>query len=455
VSEPTRLTRNQRTLAIGLVLGVSLVAFEITAVATVLPTISDELGGDSLFGVALASYTLANLVALVATGELADRFGPRIPYLLCIGVFVSGLLVASLATTMTMVVAGRTLQGMGTGGLGPVAYVLVKRAFPEDRQPVMYAWLSAGWVLPSLIAPLVAGAVTEFIGWRWVFAGIIPLALAVAAFIFGPMGTFEASPDGDRVSKVPAAFVAAAGVGLFVTGLQFAAPVAFVIAVIVGGTAALLALRRLLPRGVIVAAIGLPAILAARLLATSAFLGVDSFVPLAADRIHGVGPLAQGFVIIGAALTWSIGQWWIAHHQEIRPQRAVGAGFALLAVGIALTSLVLWASVPLPVVFVAWMVGGLGMGILFNPTSVGAMSFAVDGNEGERSSQVQLCDALGFSVMGGVGGATVAVSDRTDWPLTSALAVNFAIAGALAITGVFVARRIRPAISERNHAVSA
>jgi hypothetical protein len=231
--------------------------------------------------------------------------------------------------------------------------------------------------------------------------------------------------------------------------------VAFVIAVIVGGTAALLALRRLLPRGVIVAAIGLPAILAARLLATSAFLGVDSFVPLAADRIHGVGPLAQGFVIIGAALTWSIGQWWIAHHQEIRPQRAVGAGFALLAVGIALTSLVLWASVPLPVVFVAWMVGGLGMGILFNPTSVGAMSFAVDGNEGERSSQVQLCDALGFSVMGGVGGATVAVSDRTDWPLTSALAVNFAIAGALAITGVFVARRIRPAISERNHAVSA
>lgn len=442
---PTPLSRSQRTLAIGLVLGVSLVAFEITAVATALPTITDELGGDSLYGVALASYTLANLVALVATGELADRFGPRLPYLACIAVFVTGLGVAALAPTMPVVVLGRTLQGMGTGGLGPVAYVLVKRAFPTDRQPVLYAWLSAGWVLPSLVAPLIAGGITQTVGWRWMFAGIIPLALAVAFFISGPMRAFEPNPDGARTSKVPIAFVAAAGVGLLVTGLQFARPVAFVAAVSVGAVAALVALRRLLPRGVAVAALGLPAILAARLLATAAFLGVDSFVPLAADRIHGVGPLAQGFVIIGAALTWTVGQWSIAKRPHVSPRNSVALGFGLLALGIVLTTSVLSASVPLPVVFVAWMVGGLGMGILFNPTTVGAMSYADDGTEGERSSQVQLCDALGFSLMGGVGGAMVAVSDRTDWPLTSALATNFAIAGTLAVVGVFVARRIRVA----------
>jgi hypothetical protein len=53
-------------LAIGLVMGVTLVAFEMTAVITALPTISDELGGESLYGVALAAYTLADVVALVA-----------------------------------------------------------------------------------------------------------------------------------------------------------------------------------------------------------------------------------------------------------------------------------------------------------------------------------------------------------------------------------------------------
>ena len=78
----TPLTSEQRTLAIGLVMGVTLVAFEMTAVITALPTISDELGGESLYGVALAAYTLADVVALVAAGELADRRGPTLPYAL-------------------------------------------------------------------------------------------------------------------------------------------------------------------------------------------------------------------------------------------------------------------------------------------------------------------------------------------------------------------------------------
>ena len=79
----TPLTAEQRLLAIGLVLAVTLVAFEVTSVITALPTITDELGGDSLYGVSLSIYTLANLVALVAAGELADRRGPALPFALC------------------------------------------------------------------------------------------------------------------------------------------------------------------------------------------------------------------------------------------------------------------------------------------------------------------------------------------------------------------------------------
>ena len=107
----TRLDPQQRLLAIGLVLGVTMVAFEITAVLTTLPTITDELHGDSLYGVALACYTLANLVALVVTGELTDRFGTARPYLASLAVFAAGLVVAATAQSMTIVVVGRTLQG--------------------------------------------------------------------------------------------------------------------------------------------------------------------------------------------------------------------------------------------------------------------------------------------------------------------------------------------------------
>jgi hypothetical protein len=73
------------------------------------------------------------------------------------------------------------------------------------------------------------------------------------------------------------------------------------------------------------------------------------------------------------------------------------------------------------------------------------MEYAEVGNEGKVSSQIALGDALGFSLMGGIGGATVAVADRGSIDITTALGINFAMAFALALVGVFASRRIRRA----------
>ncbi len=439
----TRLDRQQRLMAIGLVLGVMMVAFEITAVITALPTITDELHGDSLYGVALACYTLANLVALVVTGELTDRYGPAKPYLASLAVFAAGLIVAATAPTMALVVVGRTLQGAGTGGLAPIAYVLVKRAFPADRQPSMYAYLSAGWVLPSLIAPAIAGTITDQLGWRWVFWLLLPLIPVVAFITVRPMRKYAATGFGEvRVARIRAAVLAAAGIGLLVTALQFTQPLAAVGGAVVGVVLAVPSLRRLLPAGVHRAARGLPAIVLCRILATAAFLGADSFIPLAADRIHGASPTLQGFVIIGASLSWTTGQWLISRHPGVDPRRAVRWGFATMAAGLAASVPVLIAGWPMWATFFSWAIGGFGMGLLFNPTTVTAMSHADEGAEGLVSSQVNLADAIGFSLMGGIGGALVAVADRTSLSLPAALGINFALAITLALTGTICARRI-------------
>jgi len=89
-------------------------------------------------------------------------------------------------------------------------------------------------------------------------------------------------------------------------------------------------------------------------------------------------------------------------------------------------------------------VGGLGVGLLYNPATVAAMSYATDGREGEVSSQVTLADSVGFSLMGGIGGATVAIADRTSWSLAGALGTNFGLAMCLTLLGVVAARRVRP-----------
>jgi MFS family permease len=187
----------------------------------------------------------------------------------------------------------------------------------------------------------------------------------------------------------------------------------------------------------------LPAIIACRILATSAFLGVDSFVPLAADRIHGASATAQGFVIIGAAVTWSIGSAIVSKMPSLRPQRSALVGFLFISLGIASTSLVVNASWPLPATFATWCLAGLGMGLLFVPTSVAAMTHAEPGRDGSVASQVNLADSIGFSLMGGLGGASVAIADRGSWSLRTGLTVNFVAALCLAVVGALLAHRIR------------
>ncbi len=441
-----RLNAGQRALAAGLVLSVSLVAFESTAVITALPTITDDLDGLSLYGATLAAYMLANLVALVWSGETADRFGVRRPFLVCIAVFISGLVVAASATSMVVVLIGRLLQGAGSGGFAPIAYICVSRGFPKESQGAMYAYLSAGWVLPSLLAPAIAGIVTDRFGWQWVFIGIIPLAMAVAALTSRAMKTLR-TPTADidrRSSRLPKALQAAGGVALFALGVQNRHLVVVIAVGLAGLAIAFPAVQSMLPAGVFRARGGLSAIVAVRFLATATFLGVDSFVPLAADRLHGARPIVQGFVVAGAALTWTLGQALAARRgARLVPRHAAVYGFVLLFLGVIAASPVLSRTWPLALTFVGWSIGGLGMGILFNPTTVSSMSYATEGREGEISSQINLADSLGFGLMSIIGGAIVAIADHTAFSLRAAIGLNFCIAATLALIGIAASRGVR------------
>ncbi len=89
--------------------------------------------------------------------------------------------------------------------------------------------------------------------------------------------------------------------------------------------------------------------------------------------------------------------------------------------GVVLTAPVVSGDVPLWATFIAWSVGGLGMGLMFNPATVAAMSYADGGSEGLVSGQLNLADSIGWSLIGGIGGTTVAIADRSSWSLESAL----------------------------------
>ena len=449
----------RRLLGLGLFLTVTIAAFEVTAIITALPTIVDELDGTSLYGAALAANMLSSIVAIVAAGEYADRHGPVRPFVASAVVYVVGLSVAGAAGSMIVVVLGRVLQGLGAGGFATLPYVAIRRAFPDAEQPKMYAVLSAAWVLPSLVAPLIAGAITDRFGWRWVFLAMIPLTVAVSTIVIDRLRRLPALPNddahdadhrGSAVSRTPQALQLACGAGIVLLGAAQSRIIVAAGLVGVGITVAALPLRRLLPTGWMHARPGLPAAVAARMCATAAFSGVDGFVPLAADRIHEVGPTAQGSVIIGAALAWTAGQAYAARVAgSARPARLVRAGFLLMALGAVLVAPVVWRATPLWTTFLAWSVGGLGMGLLFNPTTVVALSSVNESRAGITSSQLSMADSLGFATTSAVGGALIAASERGSFSLQTALLCSFAMTVAIALFGSVVGRSVRLVPSPR------
>lgn len=434
-------------LAIGLFLAVSATAFETLAVGTMLPSIADEFHGDRLYGATFVVYMLANLISLVAAGERADRTGLRKPFLVGAATFAVGLVIAGTANSMWMLLIGRALQGAGSGIFVSLSFVAVRRAYTAERQPAMYALISTGWVLPSLIAPFVAGWITSTVGWRWVFIGMLPLAAVVALLAVPQLVAVDAQTvlnDAAQRSRIPLALRIAAGIGLM-TAASYTSRWWFVLTLAGAGLVLVVAaLRRLMPHGLLRAAPGRPAAIAARMCAMAAFNGADFFIPLAARRVHGASPTIQGATILGAAVGWNIGQWVAVRvGKRIGFHRLVPAGFVVLAAGAASSIAILSSGIPLWITFITWSIGGLGMGVLFNPTSQVGMGSSSADTAGLASTQLNVADVFGFSVMAAIGGAMVSFADQTSLRLTDALTVVFVLAAGVALVGALAGRNVR------------
>jgi hypothetical protein len=401
---------------------------------------------------------LASLVALVVSGEQADRRGPAVPFLSAVGVFTTGLIVAGLAPSMIVVLVGRVLQGAGAGALASVAYVGIGRAWSKDQQPRLFALLSTAWVVPSLVAPVAAGWITVQFGWRWVFLGLLPLVPVLLLLAARPLAALGPPSPSERQATAggpgddepvlearwPFAVRLAVGSGLVLAGLQSGSLLAAAVFLVPGFALAGPALVRLLPDGTLQARPGIPAAVASRLCVNIAFFGCDTFVPLAATRLHGASTLVAGSVILGGSLVWTVGAIFSAR-VGWPASRAARLGFAALAAGTAGTVLVTIAAVPLWVTFLTCAVSGFGIGVVFNTTSVAAMGQAPVGREGLVGSQLGVADALGFATIGAIGGAMVGAADRGVLELGPALALVFLLASAIALVGAGLAPRVRAA----------
>jgi MFS family permease len=270
----------RRSLTGGLVLTITLVAFEALAVSTIMPIVAKELHGIELYGWVFTAFMLGSLIGIVLSGGLIDRRGLGGPFAAGIALFAIGLIVGGLAPSMPVLVAARFVQGLGAGTVPPIAYVAIGRSLPEDLRPHMFATLSTAWVIPGVLGPALAGIVGEAVGWRWVFLGLLPLIVVSAAIAFPAVRKIGPDPSGATNAatlrqRAPLAIVVAVGTGLLLGGMTSGQAIPLVILGISGTGLAIFALRRLTPSGTLVAAPGLPAAVLMRGIITFAFFAVE------------------------------------------------------------------------------------------------------------------------------------------------------------------------------------
>ena len=428
----------QRAVTVGIVLLISLTAFEAMGVGTAMPALVADLGTVSSYAWPFVAFIAATVVGTVLGGRWCDTHGPRRTLLGGPTVFGVGLLVAGSATTMTQLLVGRVLQGLGAGATGVSVYVLVALVYSVRARPAVFALISSAWVVPSLVGPPLAGFVTERFSWHWVFLGLLPLVV-VAVLLVRPASrdlVAPSTPPPARPGLVAAAVVAAIGVAALSWAGQHSTAVGAVVAVAALGVL-LPALHRLVPPGTFAARPGIAAVVAGRALIAGSFFTSNAYLPLMLTATHGWSLSAAGTPLIVGSLGWSAASAWQGRHPDLSRPRLLRLGFLGVATGLAGLLLVAptWG-VPwlaLPTVGLA----GLGMGVGYSSLSFLLLQDSAPDEVGFNSSSAQLADQLSQAVFVGLGGALLALLGS---PAT-ALTVLVVVLVALAATGALVSPR--------------
>lgn len=461
---------SHRSLTAGLLLVVVLTAFEILAVATIMPIAVPELGGLELYGWAVAAFFLGSLPGTVVVGGFLDR--GRLPgaFVGALALFGVGLLLAGMASSMAVLVIARLVQGLGGGALTPIAYVAIGRGMPEALRPRMFAAMSTAWIVPAVLGPGLAGVIAQAFSWRIVFLGLLP-GLVVAGLLTVPaiarVGRAQPVAGGQPPRRVAHSvllgLVVTAGAALFTAGLAnevpatlagLALPPLLVQAAVTGLGLLLVAVAfgRLTPPGTLRLARGLPAAIASRGILTLGFYALDAYVALALIGWRGLPAGLAGIALAGGSLFWTLGSWTQARYAtRLGYPVLVRAGFACLTLGIVVFAVALEPAVPVVVAFAAFAAAGFGMGLAYAPQSLVVLRDAVPAEQGSASAALNLADILGTAMGAALSGAILAAGLRAGAEVGPALLPAFALAAVLTASGLAVSGRLggAPAMGDR------
>ena len=432
------LTREQRLITVGLMAALAVAALDSTVVGTAMPTIIGQLGGLSEYAWVFSAYLLASTTTVPLYAKLADIHGRKPIFLVGLALFVAGSALCGLSSSMLMLIAFRTIQGLGAGAVQPISFTIAGDIFEPRQRARMQGFFSGVWGIAAIVGPAIGGLITSTVGWPWVFELNIPVGLLAAAIIGLRLHErFERRPH--RIDWSGAALLSGSVVLLLFAvseGGQLFGWVSLPFLAMLGAAAALFWLfvrqsRRVAEPLVDLDLMGVPLIRAGLWIGTLAgivMFGLTTFLPPLVQGVQGGTAVEAGAVVAAMSIGWPAGSiisGRLLHRVGARP--FVLAGSVLILVGSLATTQTTQID-SLAFATAACAVVGLGMGFSSTVLLIMVQGAVPWQRRATATGLVQFSRTIGGSVgvgvMGGilaafVGAASSAILDPVGRQLLS------------------------------------
>jgi EmrB/QacA subfamily drug resistance transporter len=362
-------------------LATAMLMLDIAVVNTAMAHIGADLhaGLDSLKWI-VDAYTLALATTVLTVGSLADRFGRRNVFAGGLVVFTAASLACALADSIAMLDAARVVQGLGASALFASSLALLANAFPEPRERAG-AMAAYGATIGAAFAvgPLVGGALTTGLDWRWIF--LINLPVGIGALAVTLRRVAESRDPAARRVDVPGQVALTGGLFLLVLALLRGNDIGWgatsTVAELAGAVALLAAFvgiehrvrEPMLPLGLF----RVPAFAGAQITAfaiSASFFAIYLYATLYLQNVLGLSALEAGLAYLpGTVVMFFVAGASAQLVERVGPRVLIAGGLALIAVGLALMALAT-ATSSWTVILPGFMLASVGTG-LFNPALSG------------------------------------------------------------------------------------
>ncbi len=402
-----------------------IVSMDATVVNVALPSIGRELHS-TISGLqwTIDAYTLVLASLLMLSGSTADRIGRRRTFQIGLALFSVGSLLCSIAPTVGWLVVFRMVQAVGGSMMNPVAMSIITATFDDAKERARAVGVWGAVVGVSMgIGPLVGGALTDTVGWRAIFWINVPIGIAaiVLTFLFVPESRAPRPRRLDPLGQGLVIVLLAALVGGLIEGPRLGWSSRGALGLFVVAAAALVVLvvveRRTAEPLIDVRFFRSIPFSSAVLTAIAAFGANGAFLFLSAlylQEVRGMSPFQAGLWTLPAALatmlTSPISGRLVGSFGTRVP--LVIAGIGIGGAGAVLTTID--AHTPMGVLVVAFVLFGLGFGMVNAPitnTAVSGMPRAQSGSAAAvASTSRQTGVSLGVALAGTVTGASAVAS---------------------------------------------